>query len=171
MKQLAVSQLHIIKRTKSTATTANMKKVKLDHRYADNHRAKQRSRPIAAFLSTMFKLENITILVLIVLAHQIHGIYSQGKKEPFFYFMSRKCYKSNVVTKLAHIVGLRCKMTKQTIWLCGFWFRNRSAFVDIFCKGPKATACIEKPTYSDNTMSNLWILGSRFRERVAPFST
>lgn len=57
-----------------------MKKVKLDYRqHSDDHRGKQRSRPIAAFLKTMFKLENVTILVLIVLAHQIHGIYSQGK--------------------------------------------------------------------------------------------
>lgn len=56
-----------------------MKKVKLDYRYSVDHRGKQRSRSIASFLKTMFKLENITILVLIVLAHQIHGIYSQGK--------------------------------------------------------------------------------------------
>lgn len=31
----------------------------------------------------MLKLENFTILVLIVLAHQINGIYSQGKAQPF----------------------------------------------------------------------------------------
>lgn len=105
MKQLAVSQLHIIKRTKSTATTANMKKVKLDHRYADNHRAKQRSRPIAAFLSTMFKLENITILVLIVLAHQIHGIYSQGKKEPFFLFHVKEVLQIECCNKTRSYCG------------------------------------------------------------------
>lgn len=56
-----------------------MKKVKLDYRHTDDHRWKQRSRPIAMFLKTMFKLEIITILVIIVLANQIHGIYSQGK--------------------------------------------------------------------------------------------
>lgn len=56
-----------------------MKKVKLDYRYTDDHRGKQPSRPIAAILKTMFKLENVTILVLLVLAHQIHGISSQGK--------------------------------------------------------------------------------------------
>lgn len=56
-----------------------MKKVKLDYQYMDYQRGKQRSRSIATYLQTMFKLENIMILVLIVLAHQIHGIYSQGK--------------------------------------------------------------------------------------------
>lgn len=56
-----------------------MKKVKLDYRHTDNQRGKQRSRSIATFPPTMFKLENTWILVLIVLAHQIHGIYSQGK--------------------------------------------------------------------------------------------
>lgn len=58
---------------------SKMKKVKLDYRHTDDHRWKQRSRPIAMFLKTMFKLEIITILVIIVLANQIHGIYSQGK--------------------------------------------------------------------------------------------
>lgn len=63
-----------------------MKKVKLDYnrQHSDDHREKQRSRPIAAHPNTMFKLENVTILVLIVLAHQIHGIYSQGKDYTFY---------------------------------------------------------------------------------------
>ena len=68
-----------------------MKKVKLDHRQSDhrnnNHRGKQQlqqqqptqQRPMIGCFKTMLKLENITILVLIVLAHQIHGIHSQGK--------------------------------------------------------------------------------------------
>ena len=62
-----------------------MKKVKLEYnrQHSDDHRGKQRSRPIAALFNTMFKLENVTILVLIVLAHQIHGIYSQGKDHTF----------------------------------------------------------------------------------------
>lgn len=125
MKQLAVSQLQIIKRNKSTATT-NMKKVKLDHRYTDNHRGKQRSRSIAAFLSTMIKLENITILVLIVLAHQIHGIHSQGKK-PFQYYWPRKCRRQIETVfvikknnnKLSHFVGLhwKCEMPTFVVWL------------------------------------------------------
>lgn len=53
-----------------------MKKVKLDYRHTD-----KRSRTIATSLKTMFKIETVTILVLVVLAHQIHGIYSQGKRE------------------------------------------------------------------------------------------
>lgn len=77
-----------------------MKKVKLDYQYTDYQRGKQRSRSIATYLQTMFKLENIMILVLIVLAHQIHGIYSQGKFE--FVLCSellRKCFSNpNVVT-------------------------------------------------------------------------
>lgn len=57
-----------------------MKKVKLDYRHSGDHRWKQlQSRSIIVFLKTMLKLENITFLVLIVLAHQIQGIYSQGK--------------------------------------------------------------------------------------------
>lgn len=52
-----------------------MKKVKLC-------RGKHRSRSIAAFFNAMFKSENITVLILIVLAHQTHGIYAQGKKIP-----------------------------------------------------------------------------------------
>lgn len=57
-----------------------MKKVKLDYRHCVDHRWKQlQSRSFTVFLKTMLKLENITILVLIVLAHQINGIYSQGK--------------------------------------------------------------------------------------------
>lgn len=63
-----------------------MKKVKLDYRQSDHsnniNRGKQlqsQQPPMIGCFKTMLKLENITILVLIVLAHQIHGIHSQGK--------------------------------------------------------------------------------------------
>lgn len=64
-----------------------MKKVKLDYRQSghrnNNHRGKHlqsQHRSSVKCFKTMLKLENITILVLIVLAHQIHGIHSQGKQ-------------------------------------------------------------------------------------------
>lgn len=78
-----------------------MEKVKLDywqsgHRnYKNkNQRGKQlqsqQHRTLVTYFKTMFKLENITILVLILLAHQIHGIHSQGKQRNsgclFLYF-------------------------------------------------------------------------------------
>lgn len=72
-----------------------MKKVKFDdrrsgHRNNNNNRrgkqllllesqSQQQQRPMIGHFKTMLKLENIMILVLIVLAHQIHGIHSQGK--------------------------------------------------------------------------------------------
>lgn len=62
-----------------------MKKVKLNHRQMDDRRGKQRSHSIATFLQTMLKLENITVLVLIVLVHQIHGINSQSKFQIVLY--------------------------------------------------------------------------------------
>lgn len=68
-----------------------MKKVKFDdrqsgHRNNNNQRGNQQlqsqhhQRPTIGCFKTMLKLENIMILVLIVLAHQIHGIHSQGKQ-------------------------------------------------------------------------------------------
>lgn len=63
-----------------------MKKVKFDDRQSGhrnnnnkNRRGNQLLRPMIGRFKTMLKLENIMILVLIVLAHQIHGIHSQGK--------------------------------------------------------------------------------------------
>lgn len=54
-----------------------MKKVKLDYRQIYEHRLKRRS--FAIHLNKMFKLENWAILLILVLAHEIQGIYSQGK--------------------------------------------------------------------------------------------
>lgn len=63
-----------------------MKKVKLDYRQSDHSnninrgmQLQSQQPPMIGCFKTMLKLENITILVLIVLAHQIHGIHSQGK--------------------------------------------------------------------------------------------
>lgn len=62
---------------------AKIKKVKLDYRH-DDHRWKHRATSIASnaaptLLNKLCKIENITILVLLVLAQQINGIYSHGK--------------------------------------------------------------------------------------------
>lgn len=63
-----------------------MKKVKLDHRNIDDHRWKLQPQMIAIGFKTMFNIGNISILaVLLVLSHQINGIYSQGKSLQIFY--------------------------------------------------------------------------------------
>lgn len=63
-----------------------MKKVKLDHRNIDDHRWKLQPQMIAIGFKTMFNIGNISVLaVLLVLSHQINGIYSQGKSLQIFY--------------------------------------------------------------------------------------
>lgn len=56
-----------------------MKQIKLDNRQMNSKNSSIR-RLYAFNLNKMFKIENWTILLLLVLAHEIQGIYSQGKK-------------------------------------------------------------------------------------------
>lgn len=56
-----------------------MKPIKLDYRQMDAKNSPKRR--LCSFNSNkMFKKENWTILLLLALAHEIQGIYSQGKK-------------------------------------------------------------------------------------------
>lgn len=56
-----------------------MKQIKLDYRQIDAKNSLKR-RLCAFNLNKMFKIENWTILLFLVLAHEIQGTYSQGKK-------------------------------------------------------------------------------------------
>lgn len=80
-----------------------MKKVKLDYRQS-GHRGRQQ-RSIIEYFKTMLKLENIMILVLIVLAHQIHGIHSQGKHRFCFSFITISCVVQSVSRKCVNVLN------------------------------------------------------------------